>query len=275
MTRRPVRTVAIAGLGGLANAAVVAALLVHFDYPLLDSTVDLAVVATMAFLLGAVPFSIAAHTGLVAPAGGLAALLCGTVYVELTTPIPEKVGELGGYDIVEGPFHIYNYADSWLVLLALLLVAGVAEFAIRRGYGLGAARLRNLPALPLPWRTLAKTVAGVAALVGIGTVVLVDESAGLTPETVFVVFVSAAVVTVVPLAALLARGLLAPLVLFALVVPRFLLVEIFLTTDSYVHILVFGPYAIILAIAWKLEALLRSRYRGWNGGRFARRTNAW
>ena len=78
-----------------------------------------------------------------------------------------------------------------------------------------------------------------------------------------------AVATVIPLAALLSRGLVVPIALFAVLVPPVVLAEMFGTPDSGVHLLLPGPYAILFRVVWLLESLLRSRYRGWNGGRFA------
>ncbi|MFC4541195.1 hypothetical protein ACFO5R_04545 [Halosolutus amylolyticus] len=277
MSPRPRRAVAsaitIATLGGLAHAAVVSTLLTRIDYPLVDSTAGLAALAAGAFLLGFVAFLVTAHTRLYFSAIGSVALLVGVTYVELTSPDPQTVGELGGHDIVEGPFHVYHYADNWALLLSLLLVAGVAEYGLRRGYGPGADRLRNLPDLPLRRRTLAGVVVGVAGFVGVATVLLVQKSATLGVDGALVVFACVAAVTAVPLAALLGEGALVPLFLFTLVVPRFLLVEVFLTTDSYVHILALGLYAIVLAIVGLLETRFRARYRGWDGGAFTEHTN--
>lgn len=87
-------------------------------------------------------------------------------------------------------------------------------------------------------------------------------------------FAGVAAATAVPLTALLARGHLAPLVLFALVVPRFLLVDVFGSPDSYAHIAILGAFAVVLAVVWLLESLLRSWLRGWNGGRFTGRADA-
>ncbi len=79
-----------------------------------------------------------------APAAGFVFVLGGTVSVELATPNPEW-STLDGYVIVDGPTHVASYANTWYVWLSLLLVAGGLEFAIRRGYGVGDDRLRNLP----------------------------------------------------------------------------------------------------------------------------------
>lgn len=274
MPRHALRTVSVAGLGGIANAAVVVALLTYFDYPLIETNAELATLAAQAFLLGFVPLLITAHTRLLAPAGGFAILLGRVVHAELTSPAPEKVGELGSNAIVEGPFHVRNYAEAWFALLALLLIAGVVEFALRRGYGLGADRLRNLPALPLSRPVLVGVLAGLSGFVGASAVLLVRQSTGLATGEAAGVFLGAAAATAVPLAALLTRGYLAPLFPFALAVPHGLLVEAFGTPDSYVHISILGRVAVFLALVWLLEYLFRSRYRGWNGGGFVGRTDA-
>lgn len=258
-------TVALASVGGLANATVVLALFARAGYPALESPAELAVLALTAFTLGFVSLFASAHARLLTPAVGFLAVLAGTVYTELTTPMPEW-GELGDYVIVEGPTHIASYANSWYVWLSLVLFAGVVEFAVRRGYGLGAHRLRNLPDVPLSRAELVWFVGGIAGLVGLATTLLVIQ-AGIRPAASGVfVFVAATAVAAVPLAALLTRGLLAPILLFALLVPYFLTVEVFVTTDSPVHILLFGPYAVVLAVVAVLEAAIRSRLRG-RGGR--------
>lgn len=270
MSRPTPATVAAATIGGLANVAVVLVLYGRAGYPAFESISGMTPLAVTAFALGFVPVLVTAHTRLVAPAVGLLAVLAGTAYVELTSPAPEW-GERSGHVIVEGPTHVASYANTWYVWLAMLLVAAVVEFAIRRGYGVGNRRLRHLPDLPLPRDGLAWFVAGSGALVGGATTLLVLRSGIRPPLAATFVFVAAAAVTAVPLAALLARGILSPVVLFALLVPYFLTVEVFVTTDSPVHILFFGPYAIVLALAWALEALVRSHLEGWDGGRFAGR----
>lgn len=260
-------TIATAALGGLANVAVVLGLYARGDYPALESAPELAVLVATTFLVGFVPWFASAYTRLMTPAFGFLGALAGTVYLELATPAPEW-GRLGEYVVVDGPTHASSYATAWYVWLALLTVAGVLEFAIRRGYGIGDDRLRRLPTLPFSRARLVRTVGAVAVLVGLAATLLVLR-AGIRPSAAaVVVFVLAAVVTAVPLAALLARGIVAPTVLFALV-PYFLIYEVFLTTDSPLHILLFGPYAAVLALVWALEEAIRSRLGGWNGGRFA------
>lgn len=265
-------TIATAALGGLANVAVVLALYARGDYPALESAPEIIVLAVTAFLVGFLPWFAAAYTRLLMPALGFLAALFGTVSLELTTPAPEW-SQLGEFVVVDGPTYASSYANGWYVWLALLTVAGVLEFAIRRGYGFGEDRLRHLPTLPFSRDRLVRTVGAVAALVGFAATLLVLRAGIRPPAAAAVVFVFAAAVTAVPLAALLARGIVAPTVLFA-PVPYFLVYEVFVTTDSPLHILLFGPYAVVLALAWVLEEAIRSRLRGWDGGRFAGREPA-
>lgn len=272
MARPSPTTTAIATLAGLANAAAVLALYARGDYPTLASVPDVALLLATTFLVGFLPVLISAHTRLLTPALGWLGILTGTTYLELSTPAPAW-SQLGEYVVVDGPTHVSSYANTWYVWLALFSVVGVVEFAVRRGYGIGDERLRHLPALPLSHSALTGTVGGAACLVGLATTLLVLRAGIRPPAAATVVFGFATAVTAIPLAALLARGLLAPTVLFA-PVPYFLLYEVFRTTDSPVHILLFGLWAVVLALAWALEEALRSRLGGWNGGRFAGRNAA-
>lgn len=270
MNRLPVVAVATAVLGGLLHVTIVLALFARAAYPTMESVVGIASLAVTTFAFGAIALFVSAYTRLLAPAIGFVTVFVATIYLELTSPLPEW-SELNGYVIVEGSTHVASYAGAWYVWLALLLYAGVIEFAIRRGYGIGEHRLRNLPELPLSRQAVGWVVALCSGLIGAATTLLVIR-AGIRPTFAAVaVFGFAVAVAAVPLLALLSRGLLTPTVLFALLVPYFLIVEVFVTTDSPVHILLFGPYAVVLAVAWALEALIRSRLRGWDGGRFTGR----
>ncbi|OVE85539.1 hypothetical protein [Natronolimnobius baerhuensis] len=265
-SRPTATTLALAAVGGLVNLAIVFGLYIRAAYPILESTGDVAVLAVALFAVGAIAAFASAYTRLLTPALGWLAALAGTAYYELTTPMPEW-SEFEGYVIVDGPTHVASYANTWYVWLALALFAGVLEFGIRRGYGLGERSLRNLPELPLSRADLGRAVVGFGALVGVATMLLAIRSGLPRLATALAIAVLATAVAAVPLAALLARGLLLPTVLFA-PVPYLLVYEVFVTTDSHVHILLFGPYALVLALAWALEAVLRSRLRGWDGGRF-------
>ncbi|SFC08256.1 hypothetical protein SAMN05444422_104172 [Halobiforma haloterrestris] len=255
---RPSSAAIATGLvGGVGNAVVAVALYARADYPALESTGETALVALSAFPVGFVPLLLAAYARLVAPALGFLGLVAGTVRLEVTTPAPEW-GELGEYVVVDGPTHVGSYVDAWYLWLVLAALLAVAEFGLRRRYGIGDGRLRNLPDGPLERSSRYAVVVGTAVLVGIATSLLVVD-AGIRPAALTsAVFAFAAAVTAVPLAALFEDGALAPLALFPLV-PYFLVLEVFVTTDSPVHILLFGPYAVVLAVVWALERRFRSR----------------
>lgn len=262
MTRLSPSSVAIGAVGGIANAALVVALIETAGYPVSDSTGEIAVAAVVAFGLGFVPSFVSAHTRLLAPGIGLGALLAGVAYHSLTTPPAEQLYELGGHPIVSGPTLFTRYETLLPVWIALSLVAGLAEFAIRRGYGLGNRRLRYLPSLPLSRVAIAGLVVGSGSLVGLGA------AYAFRLDFPVVAFAFGAAVTVVPIAALLSRGLVAPLALVAVWVPRVFHIEAFGDPHGPFHLIFLGILAIACAIVAALEALLRSRYRGWDGGRF-------
>jgi len=263
------RAVTIAVIAGLANVAVVVGLYARDGYPVLESASATAVLVVTAFLVGFVPAVLSIHTRLIAPIVGFFALLVGVGFLEATTPSPEW-GELGGSVVVDGPTHVGSYANTWSLWVALLCYAGALEFGLRRGYGLADGRLRNLPSLPLDRRSVTGASLGVAGLVGLATALLVLRAGIRPPAAAGVVFVFATAVAAVPLAGLLARRLLAPAVLFAIPVPYLLVFEAFVTTDSPVHILLFGPYAVVLALVGALEAVVRARRADEAGGRFTR-----
>lgn len=267
MARPSTSTLGASILGGLLNVVVIFAVLAHIDYPTLSVATGTAVVATTGFALGFIAIFVTVHTRLLSPAIGYLAVLAGTTYLALSTPQPEW-GELNGHIIVDGPTHVLSYANSWYVWLALVLYVGVIEFGFRRGYGIGDHRLRNLPDLPLSRWTIAWVSAGFAGLIGVTTVLVIFQT-GIrlsAADVIFVVFIAA--VAAIPLVAILRYGVLLPAVLFGVFVSYMLTSGVFVTTESPVHILLFGPYAIVLVLAWVVESALRSRFRGWNGGRF-------
>ncbi|WP_226006670.1 hypothetical protein [Natrinema salinisoli] len=269
MTRSSVTSIAIGTGGGIASVVVVGALLSYFDYDVVTSASELWMLLPGAFVLGFVTVAVSAHTRLVSPGGGFAALLTTVVYAELTTDAPWAVVERGDGLIVEGSFHALSYAETWYVWLALLLVAGVAEFAVRRGYGLGDARLRNLPALPLSRTDLWLVVTACSVAVGFATMILLVR--GNLWDTVpgyAIGFVAAAVATAVPLAVLLSHGIVSPFVLYSWIVTATLQTEAFTAPDSGLHIPLLGASAIVFGIVAVLELLVRSRLRGWDGGKF-------
>ena len=272
MNRPSSTSIAVATLGGLVHVTVVFVLFIRFDYPILESTAAIVYNAIAAFTFGFVPVLIAAHTGLLVPVSGFTALLVGVTGAELASPAPEW-GTMGEYTTVDGPIYVAQYSSSWPAWIALLLVAGLAEFAIRRGYRLGDRRLRNLPPLPLSDRGRTRLVASGSICFGLGTVLLAGVSSGLDPTETVVVFGLATAAAGVVLATLLARGLVVPLTIFALWTPNVLYTEAFRSTDSGLHLLLFGALAVVCAVCWKLEEVIRTRYRGWDGGRFAGRTD--
>lgn len=262
------RSLAVGVFGGIVNSAIVYALLTYFDNPLFRSGSLLSSVVVEAFLLGFLALALAAHTGLIAPAGGFAASLGGIAYLEVTSPAPEKMGELGGHAIVDGPFYVWYYADTWYVWVSLLVVAGVAEYAIRFGYDVGTHRLRNLPAFPPTRSDIAALTAGAGALVGASTILLLSESFTTSVPILSFVFLLTAAGTAAPLLALVSRGVVTPLGLYALYAPASLITAAITSTDGPVWVSLFGFGLVLAPLLWKLEELLRSRYLGWNGGRF-------
>lgn len=270
MNRPSVASIGIGTGGGIASAVVVGTLLSQFDYDIVMS-VEWWLFLPGAFVLGFVAVAWSAHTGLVSPGGGLLALLTAVVYTELTTAAPRAVVERGDAVIVDGSFHALSYAETWYVWLALLLVAGVAEFAIRRGYDIGDDRLRNLPFLPLSRADLWLVVTGCSVGVGLATSALLAQ--GELWDTIpgyAIGFVAAAVATAVPLAVLLSHGIVSPFVLYGWLVTTTLHTEAFTAPDSGLHIPILGASAIGFAIVAGLELLVRSRVRGWDGGEFDR-----
>lgn len=269
MNRPTTSSLALGVVGGFVSVIVVAALVSRFGYHDFISSAQYVGLRPGVFALGFVPVLVSVHTRCLAPGGGFVALVITVAYVEVTTPAPQTVGERGGHAIVDGGFHALNYAETWYVWLSFLLVAGVAEFAIRRGYALGDERLRNLPTLPLSRRELWLVVAGCSAMVGTTTmIVLVNSGMWSHPVGYGIGFAAAAVATAVPLAALLSRGIVSPFVLYSWFVPDTMQTEIFLTTDSGLHIVVMGVASLLFALLAGLELWLRSRLRGWDGGRF-------
>src|SRR6056297_3351603 len=179
MDRPSASTIGAASVAGLANIVVIIALYAHGEYPALESVASMVPVVLGGFGLGFVAVFVTLYTRLLSPAFGFATALLGTVFLVLTSPSPAW-STLGEYTVVEGPAHASSYAHTWYVWLALLLYAGVVEFALRRGYGIGAEQLRHLPSMPLSRRALRWTVAGFAGLVGLATMRLVIRE-GITP----------------------------------------------------------------------------------------------
>ncbi|AGB14893.1 hypothetical protein Halru_0247 [Halovivax ruber XH-70] len=262
-------TAAIGVAGGFAHVLVVGTLLSYFDYQVFRPTLSLVLLAPGVFFLGAFPLVVSVRTRLLIPGGGFLALATAVVVAEVTTPAPQKVGELGGHAIVDGPFYALQYAGSWYSWLSLLFVAGVVEFAIRRGYAIGDDRLRHLPDLPLSSDRLGTVVVVCSAVVGTAIVGLLV--AGNLWDSILgyaIGFAAAAAATAVPVVALLARGLVAPLVLYCLVITNTSRVHVFADPDG-LSMVFLGVMAGVFAIAAVIEWLGRSQLLGWDGGRFA------
>ena len=291
MNRSLVASICAGLLGGLANVAVTRELLVRVDSPFFEpgreTALNSAMIGSVAdaphvwlgvFALGFVPLFVTTATRLLAPAGGFAALLVGAAHTVLTAPFPDATPKHWGR-LVEGPFYASNYAQSWYAWLPLLLVAGVAEFALRRGYGLGDERLRHCPTLPLSRSQRWSIALGSGLLVGLGVGLLSTTSYYQSDaSTVLVTLVPGCLATTIALIALLTRGLVTPTALYAY------------WTAGTVEATVFPPHPspeyhthpeflfLFLSVALPLLALLewklRSRVRGWDGGPFAGRTEA-
>ncbi|WP_247730174.1 hypothetical protein [Halovivax limisalsi] len=259
---------AIGAVGGLTHVLLVVTLLSYFDYSPFVTSTGLVFLSIGVFILGALPLAVSAYTRLLLPSGGLLALAASVTVVEVTTPAPQKVVELGGHAIIDGSFHALRYADSWYLWLSILLVAGLAEFAIRRGYAIGDDRLRHLPEFSLVRSRQWTVVAACSIVVGTGTMVLlIDGTLWDTVPGYVVGFGAAAVATAVPFAALLARGLVSPVLLYSLVITTHARAEAFSSPDG-LAIVFLGFMAVVFAIVAVIEWLVRSRLFGWDGGRF-------
>ncbi|QLK25996.1 hypothetical protein HYG81_18270 [Natrinema zhouii] len=277
-------------LGGLVNVAVTRTLLTHVDSPFFELGRDAAPNAVIirsirdtpqlwigVFALGFVPLFITASTRLLAPTGGFAALLGGVAYVVLTSPFPQGETSASGI-FVNGPFYASNYAKSWYAWLSLLLVAGVAEFALRRGYGLRDGRLRHLPDLSLSRSQFWSVTLVMGALVGLGVGLLNPLYYYQSDlSTVLAVLVTAGAATWIALAALLSRGLVTPLALDAYWAQGIVAATVFPphpSPESHTHPeLLFLFLSVAVSLLGLLELAIRSRYRGWDGGSFTGRTD--
>ncbi|WP_126663863.1 hypothetical protein [Haloterrigena salifodinae] len=259
MIRPNRRSVAAALLAGGGHVGALLALFETLEYTTVEATSLLGVFALLAFVQGAVPVLVSAHTRLLAPASGLVALFSGVVAVELSGAGDSALLEMYVMSIVTG------------LTGGFVVFAGVLEFAIRQGYRLGAGRLRNLP--PLPGDDSSRRVAvGSAGLVGLPAGVLGFFFGG--PVVALLVLVLATAAAAVPLLALLRDGFVSPLVPFAIVVPYVLYGHAFYMTEvSGMGLLLLGPAAVLSALAWKIERAVRSRIGGRDGTAFADRSD--
>ncbi|AHG01620.1 hypothetical protein HALLA_04265 (plasmid) [Halostagnicola larsenii XH-48] len=269
MNRPNRKSIVTGAVGGLVSVGVVGTLLSYFDYHIVMSPTGFWILVLGAFLLGLISVGFSSHTGLFAPGGGFFLVLAAVVSVELTTPSPQQVGELGGNAIVDGAFHTLSYASTWYLWLTLLLVAGVAEFAIRRGYEYHDDRLRNLPELPLSRYELGILVSGCSVLVGLATtVVLVQGQMWGTISGYGIGFAVATAATAISLTALLSRGIVIPFLLYSWVLTNSLHTEVFTSPDTALHIPFVGIASFGFVVVAALELLVRYRLLGWNGGNF-------
>ncbi len=251
------RSPAAATLGGATNVAVVLALYDRGEYPALEVPAELAVLVLTSALVGAVVVGASAHTRLLTPAVGLAALLVGVIALETTTPTPTWE-RLGDAIVVDGPTHASSYATAWPLWLALGCYLGTLEYALRDRYALAADRLANLPTLATDRRRLVGQLGTVAGFLGLATGLLVVDSGGGLVVAVVVAILTAAT-GLVALVALVRWRLVGPAVCVVGVLPSILLVEVFRTTESPVHFLLLGPFVLVLVLVAGLERAVRLR----------------
>lgn len=289
MNRSLVGSVIAGLLGGLANVAVTLELLERVESPFFEpgreTALNSAMIGSIAdtphvwlgvFALGFVPLFATTATRLIAPAGGFAALLVGVAHTVLTAPVPEATPAATGR-LVEGPFYASNYAKSWYAWLPLLLVAGVAEFALRRGYGFGDEHLRHCPTFPLSRSQRWAVVLGSGLLVGLGIGLLSSTWAYYQSDisTVLETLVLGCIATTIALGTLVSRGLVTPTVLYVYGVQGIVAAMVFPSypsPEAHLHPgIVFLFLSLAVSVLALLEWGLRSRVRGWNGGTFAGR----
>lgn len=259
MSRPNRRSIAAALLVGGGHVGALLALFESLEYTTVEATPLLGVFALLAFVQGAAPVLVSAHTRLLAPASGLVALFSGIVAVGLSGTGDSALLEMYVMSIVTG------------LTGGFVVFAGVLEFVIRRGYRLGSGRLRNLP--PFPGDDSSRRVAvGSAGLVGLPAGILGFFFGG--PVIALLVLVLATAAAAVPLLALLRGGFVSPLVPFAIVVPYVLYGHAFYMTEvSGMGLLLLGPAAVLSALAWKIERAVRSRTGGRDGTAFADRSD--
>lgn len=284
MKRSLVGSAVLGSLGGLMNVVLALALLTRVNSPLFEpqkstafnavyvgSVLDTPQVWVGVFALGFVPIFASAATRLVAPTGGFLSLLAGVAFIVMTAPAPGVV--TGPTDLfVDGPIYASSYAKSWYTWLSLLIVAGVAEFALRFGYGFGDDRLRHLPAFPPSRSRRWLTVCSVGFVVGLGVGLLdLPYYVQTDVSTVLFVLVPTGVATAVALGALFSRGFVTPLALYAVVAPAIVVATVFPShpsPDGSHPELSFLYLSFAVAALTLLELVIRSRYRDWDGGTF-------
>lgn len=260
MTRPNRYSLAVALLGGVGHAAALLVLFESLAYTAVEATPWLGVFALLAFVHGAVPALLSAHTRLLAPAGGLLVLFSIVAVADLQGAGDPNLLEMYVMSIFTG------------ITVGLAVFVGVLEFAIRRGYRLWAGRLRNLPPLPRPESGRRIAVGSAMGLVGLPAAILGFLFGG--PAAALFVGLLATAAAAVPLLAVLRSGALTPLVPFALVVPYVLYSHAFYMAEiSGMGLFLLGPAAVLSALAWKVERAVRSRIGGGGGTAFADRSD--
>jgi hypothetical protein len=195
MSNPSVRTVGIAGFTALLHVTSVLALVRQYEYPMTEAFLPLLAVSVGAFGYAFVPTLVSVHTRLVTPVLGLLASVVAVVVATATSPAPVW-NTLGSQSVVTGAPHVWNYVNTWGILLGLIFVAGVTEFAIRHGYQLASGRLQAVPSLPFSRRMLTVTVILVAGFLGTATALTTSLAGSMVGLLVVGSF--AAVATVIP-----------------------------------------------------------------------------
>ncbi|AGB16825.1 hypothetical protein Halru_2239 [Halovivax ruber XH-70] len=241
------RTLQAALLGGsfagFAHALLVYGLFSLFEYQAVVPNAPMAAILLGSFCLGFVAIGCSLYTRLLTPGIGFGALVTVVSVVELTTPGPERIGELGGAIVVDGAFYVLWYAESWAVWLSLLLVGTIAEYAIRSRYELGSDGVRPLPTLSRSRSTGITLVGTVSVLVGIAVLTQLEASHNWDLTASILGGGFATMATAIALGAVLGRGLLAPVALYTVVVPTAMGTEVFTAPDSGMHVLAIGMLA--------------------------------
>ncbi|ELZ08301.1 hypothetical protein C479_13218 [Halovivax asiaticus JCM 14624] len=246
---------------GFAHAFLVYGLFSLFEYQAVVPNAPMTALLLGSFCLGFIAVGCSLYTRLLTPGIGFGALVTVVSVVELATPGPERIGELGGAIVVDGAFYVLWYAESWAVWLSLLLVGAIAEYALRSRYELGSDGIRTLPTLTRSRSTGITVVGTVSILVGIAVLTQLEASHNWDLAGSILGGGFAAVATVIALGAVLGRGLLAPAALYAVVVPTAMYTEVFTVPESGMHVLAIGVLAAASIGIVVLETAIRTGIR--------------
>jgi len=259
------RTLRAALLGGsfagFAHALLVYGLFSVFEYQAVVPNAPMAALLGGSFALGFVAVGCSLYTRLLAPGVGFGALATVVTAVEVTTPGPERIGELGGAIVVDGAFYVLWYAESWAVWLSLALVGAIAEYAIRNQYDLASDDIRTPPTLTRSRSTGITLVATASVLVGIAVLTQLEASHNWDLVGSILGGGFATVATAIALGAVLDRGLLAPVALYAVVVPTAMGTEVFTVPESGMHVLAIGVLAAVSIGVAVLEMSIQTGIR--------------